>query len=241
MSVRAQKLLLCAVLALFASTLRAAAPTERAKSSGPPDTLAARAQGCSTCHGAQGQGTQDDYFPRIAGKPQGYLLNQLRNFRDGRRSYPPMNYLLAYLHDDYFAEMAQFFSSQQIAFAPPEKSKLSAKQLAAGEQLVRQGDSARGIPACADCHGSSLTGINPGIPGLIGLHSRYISAQLESWRTGTRHAASPDCMHDVATRLTPEQITQVAGWLATQAAPVRAEPAAAGSWKTPTLCGSQPQ
>src|ERR1700753_861998 len=92
--------------------------------SAPPDTMEARAQGCATCHGTQGQGTKDDYFPRIAGKPRGYILNQLRNFRDGRRSYPPMNYLLAYLHDDYFGDMADYFSGLQLPFAPAEKSKL---------------------------------------------------------------------------------------------------------------------
>jgi cytochrome c553 len=30
---------------------------------------------------------------RIAGKPAGYLYNQLLNFRDGRRNYPLMTYI----------------------------------------------------------------------------------------------------------------------------------------------------
>ena len=53
--------------------------TERA-----PDTMAARVLGCASCHGDKGQGTNDDYFPRLAGKPAGYLYNQLVAFRDGR-------------------------------------------------------------------------------------------------------------------------------------------------------------
>src|SRR5215469_18209583 len=206
----------------------------------PPDTMFARVQGCSTCHGNLGQGTQDDYFPRIASKPPGYLFNQLQNFREGRRSYPPMNYLLAYLHDDYLKEMAQYFAQQQLPFAPSEAVKLSAAQLAAGQALVMHGDTTRQIPACSACHGPQLMGINPGIPGLIGLHSRYISAQLEAWRAGTRRALSPDCMRQVATRLTEEQITAVAGWLAAQPAPKSAQPAPAGQWKTTLPCGSQP-
>jgi cytochrome c553 len=208
----------------------------------PPDTIAARAQGCATCHGNQGQGTHDNFFPRIAGEPEGYLFNQLQNFRDGRRSYPPMSYLLAYLHDDYLREIAHFFAQQKIPFDAPEKSTLPAAQLAIGEALVKQGDSAHGIPACTACHGQALTGIEPGIPGLIGLQSRYITAQLEeAWRAGTRHAASPDCMSEIASHLTDEQITDVAGWLATQPANGIPEPAPAGSWKTPVPCGSQPQ
>jgi cytochrome c553 len=183
---------------------------------------------------------RDGSFPRIAGKPAGYLFNQLRNFREGRRSYPPMSYLLEYLHDDYFTEMAQFFAAQRVPFAPPEKSTLPANQLTLGEQLVRQGDSAHAIPACTACHGPQLQGINPGIPGLIGLHSRYISGQLEAWRSGTRHANAPDCMSQIANRLSEAQITQVAAWLAAQPATPTAVPAAQNTWKTPLACGSQP-
>jgi cytochrome c553 len=56
----------------------------------PPDTMAARVLACASCHGAQGEGTSDVYFPRLAGKPAGYLYNQLVAFGDGRRKYPPM-------------------------------------------------------------------------------------------------------------------------------------------------------
>ena len=215
-------------------------PSATAPPSRPPDTMEARVQGCATCHGKAGQGTRDEYFPRIAGKPAGYLFNQLQNFREGRRSYPPMNYLLAYLHDDYLTDMAQFFAAQQAPFAASEAGKLTAAQLAAGEALVKHGDPSRAVPACSTCHGVQLMGINPGIPGLIGLHSRYISAQLEAWRAGTRRALSPDCMHQVATRLSEAEITAVAGWLAAQPAPKKPEPAPAGQWKTPLACGSQP-
>ena len=48
--------------------------------------MEARVQGCVTCHGQSGQGTNNGYFPRIAGKPAGYLYNQLVAFRDGTRS-----------------------------------------------------------------------------------------------------------------------------------------------------------
>ena len=90
--------------------------------SAPEPQISARVQGCATCHGAAGEGSQDENFPRIAGKPAGYLFNQLQNFREGRRSYPPMNYLLGYLHDDYFKDMATFFAGQRIPFAPTRKS-----------------------------------------------------------------------------------------------------------------------
>src|SRR6187549_2132083 len=80
--------------------------TERA-----PDTMAARVLACASCHGAEGEGTSDVYFPRLAGKPAGYLYNQLIAFRDGRRKYPPMNYLLDFLPDPYLKQMADHFAS----------------------------------------------------------------------------------------------------------------------------------
>ena len=203
-----------------------------------PDTIEARAQGCATCHGARGEGTEDLNFPRIAGKPAGYLLNQMRNFRDGRRSYPPMNYLLAYMHDDYLAAFAAYFAAQPVkqmtAIEPAPAANV------AGENLIHQGDSAAGIPACILCHGSRLTGIEPGIPGLVGLNSRYIAAQLVSWRVGTRHAKDPDCMRGIASRLSEAQIRQAAVWLAAQSPVAPTAPAAAGTWTTPIPCGSQP-
>jgi cytochrome c553 len=39
-------------------------PADRA-----PDTMAARVLACASCHGAEGEGTSDVYFPRLAGKP----------------------------------------------------------------------------------------------------------------------------------------------------------------------------
>src|SRR5215469_1170909 len=137
------------LLLLLLAPLGQAADTGRPAKAGspPPDTIFARVQGCSTCHGTLGQGTQDDYFPRIAGKPAGYLFNQLQNFREGRRSYPPMNYLLAYLHDDYLQEIAQFYAERQVPFAASEAGKVTAAQLATGQALVTHGDSSRGIPA----------------------------------------------------------------------------------------------
>lgn len=87
--------------ALFLATLSPAA-SARAQSGGQaPDTMEARVLACAPCHGPQGQGTGNEYFPRLSGKPAGYLYNQLVAFRDGRRRYPPMNYLLGYLPDTY--------------------------------------------------------------------------------------------------------------------------------------------
>jgi cytochrome c553 len=81
--------------------------------------MAARVEACTPCHGSQGEGTNDVYFPRLAGKPAGYLYNQLLAFKNGRRKYPPMNYLLEYLGDRYLQEMADYFAEQRPPLPPP--------------------------------------------------------------------------------------------------------------------------
>ena len=40
---------------------------------------------CKTCHGANGQGSNKEFFPRIQGQHYNYLLKQLIWIRDGRR------------------------------------------------------------------------------------------------------------------------------------------------------------
>nr|WP_260858688.1 c-type cytochrome [Paraburkholderia sp. BCC1885] len=206
-----------------------------------PDTMQARVLACAACHGQQGQGTDNDYFPRLAGKPAGYLYNQLVAFRDGHRKYPPMNYLLAYLPDPYLRQIATYFAAERPPFPALAASSAGVDVMASGQKLVTLGDPGRHIPACASCHGSALTGMEPAIPGLLGLHADYISAQLGAWRYGTRTATAPDCMQQVAVRLSDGDVTAIAAWLSSRPAPADPVPVPHGTLKMPLACGSEPK
>jgi cytochrome c553 len=228
----------------LASLLLVSVPLARPKAQSverAPDTMEARVLACASCHGMQGRGTSDVYFPRLAGKPAGYLYNQLIAFREGRRKYPPMNYLLAFLPDDYLRKMAEYYAEQTPPLPPPSISDVSKEVMAHGETLVNQGDAARNIPACASCHGVYFTGMAPGIPGLLGLRANYISAQLGAWRYGTRTAIAPDCMQLVAGHLTEDDVRAISAYLASHAAPPDPSPARQGSFALPFPCGSQPK
>ncbi len=133
-----------------------------------PDTMAARVLACASCHGAQGEGTNDVYFPRLAGKPAGYLYNQLVAFRDGRRKYPPMNYLLEFLPDAYLKDIADYFASLRPPFDTPAIPTVSPDILARGETLVKHGDPKQGVPACAGCHNPALPEWSPQSPACWG-------------------------------------------------------------------------
>lgn len=203
-----------------------------------PNTMQARVAACVHCHGASGRAGPDGFYPRIAGKPAGYLLAQLIHFRDGGRIYEPMRHLLEGLSDEYLGEIAQYFADRHLPYERPALANIPEAVREKGRTLAEYGDSSRGLPACAACHGSSFSGMEPNIPGLLGLPRDYIAAQLGSWRSGLRHAAVPDCMAQVADRLTPEDIAAVSAWLATQAVgnPYTAVPA--GSISLPIECGA---
>ncbi|MET0519583.1 MAG: cytochrome C [Burkholderiaceae bacterium] len=186
------------------------------------DSIAQRAQACTLCHGKQGRAAADGYYPRLAGKPQGYLYKQLLNFRDGRRDYGPMSELIAPLGDAYLFELAGYFAGLQLPYPAPQAPTLEPAELERGRRLVRQGDPARKLPACQQCHGAALTGAPPFIPGLLGLPRDYLNAQLGAWRSGQRRAAAPDCMAQIARALGADEINAVSQWLSSQALPADA-------------------
>lgn len=194
---------------------------------------------CAACHGAQGSGLPNSYFPRLAGQPADYLFEQLKAFRDGRRSYAPMNALLMYLSDPYLKKMAEYYAQQDPGYPASDPPSISDDAAEHARQLVLEGDAARGLPACAACHGGSLTGIQPGVPGLLGLNAAYVSAQLGEWRAGTRHGAAPDCMRTVSAKLSDNDISALAGWIAAQPKPATAQPAPANARTLPLECGAQ--
>ena len=202
------------------------------------DNMAQRTLACTGCHGRQGRAGPDGYYPRIAGKPAGYLYNQLLSFRDGRRRYGLMARLLDPLSDGYLLEIAQHFASIELPYPPPQPSSAPAAQLQRGQQLALHGDSAARIPACAQCHGESLTGVAPNTPGLLGLPRDYLNAQLGAWRSGQRRAHAPDCMAQIASRLEPSDLAAVTAWLSAQSLPADPRPARALSRPPQIACGS---
>ncbi len=228
---------------LWGATLGACA-LAAAPASAAPETpatnasaMAPRVLACTTCHGKQGRATQDGYFPRIAGKPEGYLYNQLINFRDGRRSYPQMAYLIEHLTDGYLREIATHFAALEVPHAPPPAPQAAPQVLERGRLLVQQGDAARQLPACVQCHGPAMTGLSPSIPGLLGLPRDYLNSQLGAWQTGQRRAQAPDCMAAIARQLSPEEVSAVSAWLAAQPVPGGGKAAERLAGPMPVRCG----
>lgn len=197
------------------------------------DTMAQRLQACTPCHGQQGVATAQGYFPRIAGKPEGYLFEQLLNFKEGRRVNTTMRHLVQPLSSAYLQEIAAHFASLNLPYPPPERAQASAEAMQRGKQLVFEGDTRLRLPACVQCHGQAMTGVLPAVPGLLGLSKDYLTAQLGAWRNGLRAAREPDCMKAVSLALQESDIHAVSAYLSSQALPRNA-----GAVERPSPSGS---
>jgi cytochrome c553 len=82
------------------------------------------------------------------------------------------------------------------------------------------------------------------VPSLLGLPAAYLGAQLSAWKQGERSTAAPDCMADIAKRLSADEAAAVTAWLATQAVPATAHTIVTAT-KAATVpadlrCGSAP-
>ena len=225
-----------AIAALCLASL--AAPAAAQAPHTVPDTMAQRMMACTLCHGNQGRATSSGYFPRIAGKPAGYLYNQLTHFRDGRRQNPGMSNLLDHLSDAYLREIAEHFAAIDLPYPPPQPVRASPAAMNRAEILIRQGDAALKLPACVSCHGQALTGVQPAVPGLLGLPRDYLIGQLGAWQTGLRQAHAPDCMAQIAKALPPEDVGALAAWLSSRPVPAGGKPAPAPDRDMPLRCGS---
>ncbi|MCZ4316551.1 c-type cytochrome [Comamonadaceae bacterium G21597-S1] len=203
--------------------------------------MAQRMQACVVCHGKEGRATNQGYFPRIAGKPSGYLYNQLQNFKAGLRRYEPMHHLVQHMSDAYLRDISNFFAELDLPYPAAQATRLTPLEEGTAKKLVRQGAPERGIPACTSCHGQQMAGALPATPGLLTLPADYLMAQLGAWRTDQRRAKAPDCMADIARRLSLDEVSVMARWLSAQTLPSGTKPAPPAAQLHAMRCGSDAQ
>lgn len=164
---------------------------------------------CSQCHGDRGLSTAP-LFPNLAAQDKDYLIAQLKDFRDHKRSDP---HAQAYmwgmanrLTDATIDEVATYFSS----LPPPAGEKgQNPQEVAAGHKIFENGIKSEDVPACMLCHGKTAAG-SATVPRLAGQHREYLAAQLLAFRTDQR---KNPIMHANAEHLTDEQIRDVAAYL----------------------------
>jgi cytochrome c553 len=82
------------------------------------DAVAGKAKSgtCAGCHGVAGI-SNNPMWPNLAAQQPGYLVKQLKAFRDGSRSDPMMLLMAKPLSDEDIADLAAWYSSLQPSAA----------------------------------------------------------------------------------------------------------------------------
>jgi cytochrome c553 len=180
---------------------------------------------CTACHGPNGNSANPEW-PVLAGQNAAYIERQLHLLHDGKRVgkvgdaaaalMPPMALMLA---DQDIEDVAAFFASQV-----PTPREGEATTATAGRNLYRYGDRARGVPACAACHGPAGHG-NPvsGYPALRLQQPLYLTKQLSAFSSGARYTKNEKgasnggdnatIMQTIASRLTEADMRDLAAYI----------------------------
>jgi cytochrome c553 len=168
---------------------------------------AGAANACFTCHGLDGRGNGAG-APRLAGLDLGYLERQLEAYADGRRSHPEMAAIATRLAPTYRHLVSAHYAAMPYQPAPTPQA---AHPVSA---LYRDGDPARGLPACATCHGPAGEGVGPANPPLGGQPASYLAEQMHLWRQSKRRNDPGNVMLQISQRLTPREIASLSSYAA---------------------------
>ena len=161
---------------------------------------------CFLCHGATGD-SSSPLYPKLAGQNREYLRKQLHNFKRGERESSDMRKVVADMDDSDMQAAAFFFSRQE----PTRGNSAYAEMRALGERIFQQGDAARGLKPCRECHGEKGAG-SATLPRIAGQHTLYVETQLTLFEERKRTNDNAQ-MQDIATRLTTDEIRAVAEYL----------------------------
>ena len=178
---------------------------------------------CAGCHGEYGQGGKQGEYPRLAGLPAEYIIQQLKFFKEEKRKNMPMRPYAndRELPDEEIPSIAAFLSQIQLTSQMPEfdenmsayEKLLIAKKvfnipkvegnIALGEKIYKT--------ECKSCHGKNGMGKeNSNMPQLTGQYTEYMLKQM-------KHIARSEREHDddadIFAALKEEEIKAIMAYL----------------------------
>lgn len=166
-------------------------------------------QACVACHGPAGITPTGGIFPNLAGLRSEYLAKQLADFRSGTRVQPLMNTIARALTEEEIGQVAAYYGT--LAGPPLHVGEFGGE---AARKLDVEGDGARALPACANCHGLRGMGEGPLLPRLAGQSREYFTDQMNAFRNGSRQNDDVGVMRAFSQRLTDAEIQALAQYYA---------------------------
>lgn len=132
---------------------------------------------CSNCHGEGGNSANPD-TPNLAGQNTSYLLEQLRQFADGRRRNLFMEGMIKALSAEEKIGVVLHYSMKEVAYKPPVNAALAAK----GQEYYSK--------ICFRCHGDQGRG-DDRIARIAGQQPGYLALTLKRYRDGSSVRTDP--------------------------------------------------
>lgn len=162
---------------------------------------------CASCHGADGNSVEPT-VPKLAGLQERYLVKQMKDYIAGKRKNDTETPCGPGLKPADVAGLAAWFSNQK---ATPGKAGDPAL-VAEGKKIYDQGNGAKGIDDCLQCHeaGGKGSGL---YPKLSGQPVAYTFKQMRAFTTHARSNDKNEQMHDVAEKMSEQEIRAVAEYL----------------------------
>lgn len=104
---------------LYATLLCLALATQQTAHAvgGDPKAGKTKAQACAVCHGPMGLAINPG-APHLAGQPAVYLVEQLQDFKSGKRINPVMSVIAKPLTQADIVDLAAWYSSLEIQLKP---------------------------------------------------------------------------------------------------------------------------
>jgi len=165
---------------------------------------------CAACHGPDGN-SPTAINPKLAGQHPEYLAKQLNNFKaNTARKNPVMLGMSATLSPEDIKNISAYLAVQK----PKDGAAKNADSAALGRKIYRGGDVAKGLAACASCHGATGAGMPSQYPRLAGQYAEYTESQLRAFRAGERANDASRMMRMVAEKMSDTEIRAVADYVA---------------------------
>ena len=205
------KPILLAISAVAAAAASGCANIERSRDLANPKVpveVTAR-QVCSNCHGIDGNSISPN-FPRLAGQPKQYLINELKGFHARERSdQAGMDYMWGMtrsLTPEQIDGLADYFSQQPAKPIPA----VDAQRAEAGRLIYENGVPEKETAPCKICHGAQGQGLQ-GIPRLASQHQEYLVKELKEFKDSNGRPGTP--MTQITHNMSAEEMMNVAVYL----------------------------
>jgi len=180
---------------------------------------------CAGCHGEFAQGGKGGKYPRLAGLPYEYLVEQIKRFQDRSRPNMPMveHVEERQLPDRDVFDIARYLSELKLTtrLPPIDESApgfdsyqrlLDAKKIIqiprsegdidAGEKLYKK--------ECRSCHGRAAEGHQKkAVPMLAGQYTRYLWRQVDLYIKGFRIHDKDEPDEELLADFTKEELRDI--------------------------------